>query len=75
MNTMIGLKIKDLSPETTLEGLKIKTSNGTIGYWRSQWNKGVWFSDGETDKRYPYFVESLAECLEWEVTDEPINLK
>ena len=68
------MKIKDLEGNQTLGGKKVKTPDGTVGYWRSQWDKGVWLSDGETDRIYPQFVDDLVECLEWEITDEPVNV-
>ena len=70
-------KIKDLSASTNLGGLKIKTTDGTIGYWKSQWNKGVWLqreSDIENGRVIPIFVDNLKETLEWEVLDN-VNLE
>ena len=67
------MKIKDLPKGTSLSELKVKTPKGVVGYWRSQWMKGVWFTDGQTNRIYPQHVDSLADCSEWEVTDEPIN--
>lgn len=62
------MKIKDLPPNTNLGGLKVKTTNGTVGYWKSQWDKGVWLTETLSASRiYPIFVESLEECREWEV--------
>lgn len=65
------LQIKD--HKGSLAGLKIKTTKGVVGYWKSQWNKGVWLSDGVTDRIYPQFVENLQECLKWEITEDEIN--
>ncbi len=69
------MKIKDLDPTTNLGGIKVKTIDGKVGYWKSQWNKGVWLAeDKEKNGRiYPIFVEDLQETLEWEVDpiDEP----
>jgi len=67
------MKLKDLGEKQTLGGKKVKTSDGIVGYWRSQWDKGVWLSDGESNRVYPQFVDDLTECLEWEITDEPVN--
>jgi hypothetical protein len=62
------MKIKDLPSDTQLGGVKVKTSNGTVGYWRSQWDKGVWLTESKGGSRiYPIFVNSLEECKEWEV--------
>jgi hypothetical protein len=68
------MKIKDLLPNTSLSSVKVKTPEGKIGYWKSQWNKGVWLSDGKTNRIYPQFVEQLKDCLEWDVTKEDVNL-
>ena len=62
------MKIKDLPKNTNLGGLKVKTTNGTVGYWKSQWDKGVWLMETLSSSRvFPIFVESLEECLEWEI--------
>lgn len=62
------MKIKDLKTDISLEGIKVRTSTGQVGYWKSQWSKGVWLNEkiGDT-KVVPAFVESLEECLDWEV--------
>ena len=67
------MKIKDLSPETNLGGLKVKTPKGVVGYWKSQWQAGVWLTNGESDQIYPQFVNQLTDCKEWELTDESVN--
>ncbi len=62
------MKIKDLPKNQNLGGLKIKTPNGRTGYWKSQWDKGVWVTEERYSSRiFPIFVDSLEECLEWEV--------
>ena len=63
------MKIKDLS-EIRFVNVKVKTPKGVIGYWKSQWCKGVWLSDGKTSRVYPQFVNSLSDCLEWDVAEE-----
>lgn len=73
-----GTKLKDLPKDSSLNMLKVKTSTGVIGYWKSQWGypdgkAGVWLSNGESDRIYPQFLDSLEDALEWEVTDEPVN--
>ena len=68
------MKIKDLDPKTNLGGIKVKTTSGQIGYWRSQWQKGVWLTDkpaGDT-KVSPVFVDDIKEILEWEVLTDKI---
>lgn len=71
-------KIKDLPPNTNMGGIKVKTPDGKVGYWASQWHKGIWLSAHPTGggKIYPQFINDLQECLEWELADvdEPINL-
>jgi hypothetical protein len=63
------MKIKDLPSNTSLGGMKVKTSNGIVGTWKSQWEKGVWLHvEGEREgKVTPIFVDNLKETLEWEV--------
>lgn len=65
------MKVKDC--RGNLANLKVKTPKGVVGYWRSQWNKGVWLSDGKSSKIYPQFVNDLKDCLEWEVTEDAVN--
>ena len=62
------MRVKDY--KGSLYGLKVKTPKGVIGYWKSQWNKGVWLSDGKTSRIYPQFVDELKDCLEWDVAEE-----
>lgn len=66
------MKIKDLPGTTRMGGLKVKTPDGQVGYWVSQWSKGVWLSakPNQDGRIYPVFVESLMECEEWEVDPE-----
>ena len=65
------MKLKELT--ISLDGVKVKTPKGVIGYWKSQWQKGVWLSDGKSTRIYPQFVDDLKDCLEWEVTEEKVN--
>ncbi len=67
------MKLKDLPPGSNLGGQKVKTPKGVVGYWKSQWEKGVWLTNGESSRIYPQFVDSLKDCSEWEITDEPVN--
>ena len=64
-------RIKDLPFNTNLGGIKVKTTDGTIGVWKSQWLKGVWLHvEGEREgKITPIFVEDLKETLEWEIIE------
>lgn len=66
------MKVKDL--KGNLQGTKVKTPKGVIGYWKSQWQKGVWLNENPSEGRmYPQFVDDLKDCLEWEVTEEKVN--
>lgn len=62
-----------------LGGVKIKTPEGVIGYWRSQWGykdggAGVWLTETlDGSNIYPQFVDNLKDCLEWEITEEDSN--
>ena len=74
------MKIKDLDPKSNLGGIKVKTSEGIVGYWKSQWaypdgKAGVWLSDGESNKIYPQCLDNLTECLEWDIVDDTIKIK
>lgn len=71
----MGIKISELDPTKSLGLLKVRTPTGVVGYWRSQWGynigkAGVWLSDGETDRIYPIFVNTLKETLDWEIADK-----
>lgn len=65
-------KIKDLDPTTNLGGIKVKTKEGKIGFWKSQWHKGVWLSSNKTvgGQIFPQFLEDINEILEWEVIED-----
>lgn len=64
-------KIKDLPPNTNLGGIKVRTTSGKVGYWASQWPKGVWLAQNpeRMGKVEPVFVEDIKECMEWEVLE------
>lgn len=64
------MKIKDLPENTNLSNVIVKTNNGKIGYWRSQWSKGVWLNNGKSDQIHPVFVDKLEDTLEWEVIED-----
>lgn len=75
------MKIKDLPPETNLGGQKVKTHDGTVGYWKSQWGypegkSGVWLGKHPTHGGpiIPVFLNNLKDALEWEVTNEEVNI-
>lgn len=70
------MKIKDLSGNTNLRGIIVKSPDGKIGKWISQWQKGVWLG-GHSTRIHPVFVEDLKECLEWEIIEDEllINLE
>lgn len=73
------MKIKELPPSTNLGGIKVKTPDGQVGYWKSQWYKGVWLTnvhpDTPGDQRVFPICRTIEDVLEWEVTDEEPNLK
>jgi hypothetical protein len=66
------MKLKDYT-DGNLGGLKVKTPKGVVGYWKSQWSKGVWLSDGKSDRIYPQFVDDIRDALEWGITEEKVN--
>ena len=64
------MKIKNLKDNPNMRGIKVKTLSGVIGYWKSQWEKGVWLSDNKTTQIYPQLIDDLRDCLEWEIAEE-----
>lgn len=70
------MKIKDLEEGTPLSSVIVKSPCGKIGYWHSQWNRGVWLK-GHSNRIHPVFVGILSEAAEWEVIDDEklINLE
>lgn len=57
-----------------LNKIKVKAPDGTIGWWVSQWNKGVWLRKEKVDAQvFPVFVEALEECLEWPIVEIDMN--
>lgn len=67
------MKIKDLPKNASLADIKVKTPNGVVGFFKSQWNKGVWLSDGKSSRLYPQFVDDIRSCMNWEITEEEVN--
>lgn len=43
------MQIKDLEKGKSLGGVKVKTPKGVVGYWKSQWQTGVWLEDGNSN--------------------------
>ena len=69
------MKLKNLDLKISLEGIKVKTPTGIVGYWKSQWGysegkAGVWLSDGKTTRVYPIFLNKLSEAMEWDIAEE-----
>ena len=64
------MKIKDLPDNINLGSVIVRTPEGKIGYWKSQWNKGIWLSNGKDDRIHPVFVSSIQDALEWEVIED-----
>ena len=73
------MKIKDLDKNEFIVGKKVKTHEGIIGYWHSQWGypdgkAGVWLKSSPDDTQiYPQFLDKLKDALEWEITEEECN--
>lgn len=63
-------------PGKNLYGLKVKTNHGLVGYWISQWSKGVFLSrTPECTLLTPVILDDIKEALEWEVNpDEAVNV-
>jgi len=62
--------VKDLPQDNSLEGVIVRTPDGIIGRWRSQWNKGVWLKcDDSSNKMTPISVDKITDALEWEVLE------
>ena len=63
-------KIKDLPKDTILSNYKVRTPLGVEGWWVSQWEKGIWLQPvKESMKVTPVFVDSLTECMEWDIIE------
>jgi len=59
-----------------LNKIKVKAPDGTIGWWVSQWNKGVWLRKEKGDNQvHPVFVENLEECLTWKIVEIDLTIK
>jgi len=62
------MTVNDLPKGTQMGDVRIKTPEGIVGWWVSQWQKGVWIRKERSDTRvHPVFVDDLKECLNWEV--------
>ncbi|MEK6880183.1 MAG: hypothetical protein AABY22_11265 [Nanoarchaeota archaeon] len=63
--------INDLPRNISLGGLKFKhPETGEACYWRSQWQKGVWYKKDLTSSQiFPLFVNDLKEALKFEVIE------
>lgn len=66
-------KIKDLPGDEVLDGQPfIHPQTGETCYWRSQWEKGVWFRKSLTETRvYPIELENAEDALEFEIPSAP----
>lgn len=63
---------------SNMEGVKLKTGKGVVGYYVSSANNIVFFSDviGEgTDvgRLFPQVVVNPDDVLDWEMTEEAVN--
>jgi hypothetical protein len=68
------MKIKDLPPNISLQGVKFHDpKTKTTGYWFSQWGymdgkAGIWWKkDIKSTQTFPLFLDNLKEALEFEV--------
>lgn len=63
------MKIKNLPQNKPLEGVAFRhPETGEKCYWRSQWQKGVWFKKNPKDEQvHPLFLDELSDALELEV--------
>ncbi len=63
------MKIKDLPRDKPLTGVAfIHPETGVKCYWKSQWQKGVWFQKDRKDAQvFPLFLDDLQQALELEV--------
>jgi len=53
-----------------LNKIKVIAPDGTIGWWVSQWDKGVWLRKEKGDSQvHPVFVEDLKEVLTWKILE------
>lgn len=71
------MKVKDLSPNKPLKGLKMRTKKGVIGYYFSTFDTGIFFNDvqGEsTDKGklFPQILMKPDDILQWDIMDDYI---
>ena len=72
------MKIKDLPKNTNMGSIKVRVPANIDcevreGFWHSQWGypegkAGVWLkSDINSSRIYPVCIDSLEQCLEWDV--------
>lgn len=62
--------VNELPEGISMSQVKVKTPDGTEGWWVSQWDKGVWLRKEKGETRiHPIFVNDLRECLTWEVVE------
>lgn len=64
----MAMKIKDLEPNATIVGIKVKhpkTEKPVL--IKSVWTLGVWFGAEGSTKVEPYFISSIDEIMELEI--------
>ncbi len=63
--------IKDLPIDMNLRGVKFRDpKTGIIGYWYSQWIKGIWYKiDMKDTQVFPLSMDDLTEALAFEVIE------
>jgi len=70
-----GTKLKSLPKGTNFKGLKVKTDEGVVAYMCGLWSHGTFLSaTPEMNRLYPIVVQDLKFIMNWEVTDDPVNL-
>lgn len=67
--------IRDLPAKTNLKGLKVKTTDGIVGYYVSKERKTVFLSASTTEEKlYPIHVPDPELVNNWEVNvEDPVK--
>jgi hypothetical protein len=72
------MKLRELTPDTNIKGLKVKTNDGKVGYFLGYFPKGVWLADTAEMNGYKVLslIEDMTTTLDWEVDPvEEVNLQ
>lgn len=72
------MRINELLPDSPLQGLKVKTKKGVVGYYFSQFAQGVFLScvKNETNegRLFPQVVHNFEDVQLWEVVGEDVGV-